>query len=158
MPREHVLRIGIKKLAVKRGQDDREFGLRCLKAGVTGAFDSALHSLHRFDRDLAAYRRDCRVQGASRVLIYEIHSDLLGRQLADDPTGSEVADGVGLGLPRPLRRLWPWLARDPLFAPGSAELELAFESGVQAQHLGLQILGARALGSLETMRGVIIGE
>lgn len=158
MPRKHLLPVGIQKLAVKRGQDDREFGLRCLKAGVTGVFDPALHSLHLFDRDLDTYRRDCRVQGASRVLIHKIHDDLLGQELVNDPEGSEVADGVGLGLPRSLRRVWPWVARDPLFAPVSAGLALVFRSGVRTRHLGLQVLGARALGSLETMRGVVRGE
>jgi len=125
---------------------------------MTGVFDPTLRGAHLFDRDVKAYRRDCRVQGASRMLIHEIHDDLLGRQLTDEPEGSEVADGVGLGLPRPLRPLWPWLARDPLFAPAAAALELAFRGGVHARHLGLQILGARGLGSLETMRGVVAGE
>lgn len=158
MPRELLLGVGIQKLAVKRGQDDREFGLRCLKAGVTGIFDATLHSLHLFDRDLNAYRQDCRVQGASRVLIHEVHGDLVGNDLVADPEGSEVADGVGLGLPRALRGAWPWVARDPLFAPASAALNVAFRGGVGARHLGLEILGARALGSLETMRGVLAGE
>jgi len=158
MPRGHLLQVGIQKLAVKRGQDDREFGLRCLKAGVAGVFDPALHGLHLFDRDLDAYRHDCRVQGASRMLIHDIHDDLVGPDLVDDPAGSEVADAVGLALPRFLRRLWPRVAGDPLFAPASAAFKVAFWAGVHARHLGLQILGARALGSLETMRGVIAGE
>ena len=157
MPREHLLRIGIQRLAVKRGQDDREFGLRCLKAGVTGVFDPTLRALHLFERDLAAYRRDARVQGESRRLIHEEHADLLGSDLVGAAEGSEHADDIGLALPRPLRRIWPTLASDPAFGPFSTGLRLAFAAGVRARHVGLEIAAARALGSLETTRGVLDG-
>jgi len=154
MPREQLLRVGIQKLAVKRGQDDREFGLRCLKAGVEGVFDPRLHGLHLYERDFAAYRRDARLQGESRWLIHDVHSDLVGGELVQEAEGSEVADGVGLGLPRPLRRLWPVLAREPFFGPLSATFHLVFRLAVRCRHLGLEVLATRALGSLETMRGV----
>src|SRR4051794_39016178 len=42
MPRSEFLRIGIVGLDVPRGQDDREFGLRCAKGGIAGTFDRSL--------------------------------------------------------------------------------------------------------------------
>jgi hypothetical protein len=155
MPRAKLLEVGIQKLAVRRGQDDREFGLRLLKAGVRGAFDPQLASVHLYDRDLAAFRRDCRVQGQSRRLIHDVHDDLLGGALVHEPAGSEVADAVGLGLPAPLRRLWPALARPPLFDVATGGMELLFRAGVRAEHHGLEVFAARGIGSLEVMRGVL---
>jgi glycosyltransferase involved in cell wall biosynthesis len=155
MPREKLLEVGIEKLAVKRGQDDREFGLRCLKAGVQGVFDPALHSLHLYDRDLPAFRRDCRLQGESRRMIHEVHDDLLGGELVLEPEGSEVADAVGLGLPGPLRDAWPLLARDPLFEPVTETMLRLFGAAVGMRHLGLEVFAARGIGSLEVMRGVL---
>ena len=155
MPREKLLEVGIVKLAVKRGQDDREFGLRCLKAGVEGVFDPQLHALHLYDRDLPAFRRDCRVQGESRRMLHGVHGDLLGGELVEVSRGSEVADAVGLSLPAPLRRAWPRLAGDPLFGLAAGSIERLFDAGVRAGHLGLEVFAARGLGSLEVMRGVL---
>jgi len=155
MPRDELLRVGIEKLAVKRGQDDREFGIRCLKAGIRGAFEPSLRARHLYDRDLAAFRRDMRVQGESRRLIHDAHADLLGGELVRTASGSEVDDDVGLGLPAPIRRIWPWLARDPLFGLVTAALTALFGLGVRTRSLCLETQAARAIGSLETMRGVL---
>src|SRR5262249_35100599 len=38
MPRDVFLEVGVEGLSVKRGQDDREFGIRLLKAGVRACF------------------------------------------------------------------------------------------------------------------------
>lgn len=158
MPREHMLGVGIQRLAVRRGQDDREFGLRCLKHGVRGVFDPTLHALHLYDRSLEAFRRDCRVQGESRWLIHVAHDDLLGRELVSEPRGSEAADGVGLRLPGPLRAAWPVLARDPLFGLVTGAVARVHELAVRAGHLGLAVVTAQGIGSLETMRGVLDGQ
>jgi glycosyltransferase involved in cell wall biosynthesis len=155
MPRADFLRVGMEGIAVKRGQDDREFGIRCAKAGMGAVFDPTLRGEHLYDRDLPAYRRDCRVQGESRKLIHDAHADLVGERLAERPSRSHVADAVGMRLPAPLRRAWPALARDPLFGPVTAALTAVFEAGVRLGHLGLEVQAARAIGSLETMRGVL---
>jgi glycosyltransferase involved in cell wall biosynthesis len=155
MPREKLLEVGIQKLAVKRGQDDREFGLRCLKAGVQGAFDPALHSVHLYDRDLPAFRRDCRVQGESRRMIHEVHDDLLGGALVREGEGPETPDDVGLGLPGPLRTVWPAVAGGAAFEPAIAAMERVFAFAVRSRHLGLEVFAARGIGSLETMHGVV---
>jgi glycosyltransferase involved in cell wall biosynthesis len=146
MPREDMLRVGIEKLAVKRGQDDREFGLRCLKAGIRGVYDPSLAALHLYDRSFEAFRRDCRIQGESRRLIRAAHAELVG----DSP-----GDLVGTGLPAPLRSVWPLLAREPLFGALSGGMEALFRAGLRRRHLGLEVFAARGIGSLETMRGVL---
>jgi hypothetical protein len=53
----------VTEMALPRGQDDREWGLRLHKSGVRGRFDAALLARHGYDRSLAAFRRDCRVNG-----------------------------------------------------------------------------------------------
>jgi len=155
LPRQDFLEVGIERLAVKRGQDDREFGLRCLKAGIRGVFDPSLRAVHEYSRSLEQYRRDMRVQGASRALIHQEHADLLGPELVRDARGSEVEDAVGQGLPPSLRRLWPVLAREPLFALVVMVLSGVFRLGVGLRWLRLETLAARAIGSLETQRGVL---
>lgn len=155
MPRADLLRVGIEGLAVKRGQDDREFGLRCAKAGIRAVFDETLVGEHLYDRDLDAWRRDCRIQGETRVMVHEAHGDVLGEELSPDWSARHVADAVGMGLPAPVRRVWPRLARDPLFDVSIALLGAIFRVGVRLGHLGMEVQSARAIGSLETMRGVI---
>jgi GT2 family glycosyltransferase len=155
MPRADFLRVGVVGLAVERGQDDREFGLRCAKAGIRPVFDPALVAEHLYERTLPQFRHDCRLQGRSRVLLHETHADLVGEDLMEDPPESHVADAVGMGLPRPIRRVWPLLAREPLFSLAGAALAALFAAGVRLGHLGLEVQAARALGSLETMRGVL---
>ena len=154
MPREHMVAVGIQRLAVKRGQDDREFGIRCLKAGVEGVFDPTLHALHLYDRSLDAYRRDCRVQGESRHLIHHAHADLLGPDLVHVAQGSEAIDGVGTRVPAPLRPLWRALAGDPLFGVVTAVVAQLHRAAVRQGHLGLEVFAAQGIGSLEVMRGV----
>jgi glycosyltransferase involved in cell wall biosynthesis len=155
MPREEFMRTGVEGLGVKRGQDDREYGIRLFKAGVRGEYDPSLRGRHLYNRSFEAFRKDCRIQGESRVLIHEVHDDLLGKELVRHPGGSEVDDDVGLGLPRPVRKVWPYLARDPWFGLTTGALTLAFKLGVKTKVLRLEVLSARAIGSLDTMRGVL---
>jgi glycosyltransferase involved in cell wall biosynthesis len=155
MPRADFLRVGMQGLAVKRGQDDREFGIRCAKAGIELVFDPALVGEHLYDRDLEQFRSDCRVQGRSRRLLHEAHADLVGADLNERPDPSHIADAVGMGLPAPLRRVWPAIARDPIFGVATSGLTALFDAGVRLEHLGVELQAARAIGSLETMRGVL---
>jgi len=155
MPRRDFLRVGVEGIAVKRGQDDREFGIRCAKAGMRATFDPTLIGEHLYDRNLTQYRSDCRLQGESVRLIHDVHADLVGEELAELPGPSHVADAVGQRLPPVVRWAWPVLARDPLFAGATAALTVLFDAGIRLEHLGLEVHAARAIGSLETMRGVI---
>jgi glycosyltransferase involved in cell wall biosynthesis len=156
LAREDFLRVGIEtQMELPRGQDDREFGIRCFRAGIRGRFDRELRGRHLYDRPLAAFRRDCYIQGETRRLIHELHGDVVGGDLVASTEGSEVLDAVGLGLPRPLRRLLPHLARPPLFGPLTGILTGLFELSVRARLLPLEVFTARGIGSLETQRGVL---
>lgn len=155
MPREQFLRVGVEGLAIERGQDDREFGIRCARAGIRPVFDRGLLAEHLYERTLAQFRSDCRIQGESRVMLHEAHPDVVGEELMDSPPSTHVADAVGMGLPAPLRRIWPLVAREPLFSGATAGLLALFQAGVAWNHLGLEVQAARAIGSLETMRGVL---
>jgi len=155
MPRSDFLRVGMEGLAVKRGQDDREFGIRCAQAGIRPGFDPALVAEHLYDRALGPWRGACLVPGHPRVMLHEAHADVVGEGLVENPRRAHVADAVGMGLPKPLRRVWPMLARDPLFEPVTKALTGLFALGVRSEHLGLEVQAARAIGSLETMRGVL---
>ena len=143
MPRSEFLRVGIEGL--------KEAGTINIVAGS----DARLRGVHLYDRGLEAWRQDYRVQGRSRRLLHEAHSDVVGAELTENPGSSHVADAVGMGLPRQLRPLWRLLARDPFFAVVARALEASFDAAVRLRHLGLEVQSARALGSLETMRGVL---
>jgi len=155
MPRRDFLEVGMEQLAVKRGQDDREFGIRCLKAGIRGVFDPSLSATHEYSRSLAQFRGDMRLQGQSRQLIHEEHADLLGVELVEHAHDSEVEDAVGLGVPRALRRCLPLLAHEPAFIILTEFLTMLFAAGVRLGALELEVFAARGIGSLETQRGVL---
>jgi glycosyltransferase involved in cell wall biosynthesis len=156
MPREEFLRVGVKtEMSLPRGQDDREFGIRLFRAGIRGEFDPALRAEHRYDRPLDKFRSDCRIQGGTRKLIHDLHPDIVGPRLQAAHTDANAVDGVGQGLPRPLRRALPAFARDPLFGLATGALELLFRLGVRSGWLALETLTARGIGSLETQRGVL---
>jgi glycosyltransferase involved in cell wall biosynthesis len=144
LPREDFIAIGFDQSALGRGEEDREFGIRCLKSGVAGCFDRSLLATHEYSRSLAQFRRDCRMAGESRRLTHEKHADVLGKDLA-----------IGRTLPRTVRYLLPYLAREPLFAPLSAMLTGLFHVGVRLRWLCLETFAARGLGSLETQRGAL---
>lgn len=157
MPREEFLRVGIEtQMPLPRGQDDREFGIRCYKAGIRGEFDGSLRGSHRYDRPFPSFLKDCFIQGETRKLIHDLHADLLGGELlSEQAQSSNTFDAVGLGLPRPLRPALPYLVREPVFTPLRQALTGMYHLGVRLRHLGLEFFGARGLGSLETQRGVL---
>jgi glycosyltransferase involved in cell wall biosynthesis len=157
MRREQALRVGLAS-RVPSGigyQDDREFGIRCHRAGLRGRFDRALRADHRYERGLAAFRRDSRRQGRDRCVIHELHPDVVGERLLDARDTAYLADLPGQGLPGPIRAVWPHLAAEPFFAPLAAVFLAVFRLAVAARGLRLETLAARALGSLEVQRGVV---
>lgn len=77
--RENCLRVGLFNPALPRGyHEDRDFGLRCLKAGLQGVYEPALLARHEHRLDLRGFRRVARSQGKSRWLVHHLHSDVLG--------------------------------------------------------------------------------
>jgi glycosyltransferase involved in cell wall biosynthesis len=79
-----------------RYHEDRDFGLRCRRAGVRPTFDRSLRAVHRHRRDLAGFARDARAQGFGLRVVHERHADVLGRL---------PGDAFERGLARPLRVL-----------------------------------------------------
>jgi len=144
MPREELVRVGMGTRALKRGEEDREFGVRCLKAGIEGRFDPSLRAQHEFERTLPQYRRACRLAGQYRRLMFDEHGDVLGEDLE-----------LGHSLPGPLKALLPRLASEPVFKPLAALLTALFHLGVLLRSLRLEAFAARGLGSLETQRGAL---
>ncbi len=57
---------------------DQDFGIRCLRAGMTGVFDRSLSSRHIHHRSIEQFLRDSRSQGAGQWLLHQVHADLLG--------------------------------------------------------------------------------
>jgi hypothetical protein len=127
MRRSDCLRVGIATSAFGHSQhEDREFGLRCLDAGLTGVFDRSLVAEHRYVRPAGAFLRLARDQvGASRAL-HALHADAVGPW---DP-GCFRAN-----VPRKAR--WALTAAR---APGAASAEVAALRGVAAVS---GVLGAR---------------
>jgi len=60
------------------GHEDQDFGIRCLKAGLTGRFDRTLLAEHHHSRTATQFLWYSKMQGASRWLIHEEHADLVG--------------------------------------------------------------------------------
>jgi Glycosyl transferase family 2 len=94
MSRADALRVGL--VSDFTYHEDRDFGIRCLKAGLKGRFDRSLRAEHMHARTLASLRRDARGQGAGRAEIHRVHADVL-------PPLDEL--GFARGLPAPLGAL-----------------------------------------------------
>lgn len=60
------------------GHEDQDFGIRCLKAGLTGRFNRDLFAEHHHARDAESFLWYSKMQGASRWLIHQDHGDVLG--------------------------------------------------------------------------------
>jgi hypothetical protein len=105
MRREDALSVGIANVAFPgRRHEDRDLGLRCLAAGMTGVFDRNLAATHEYQRSNRAFLEDARAQGSERFSLHEAHADLIGPL---DPRGfsGDLPAALGLlvrGLGRPL--------------------------------------------------------
>jgi GT2 family glycosyltransferase len=79
MRRSACLRTGVYSDRFReRYHPDREFGIRCLKAGLVGRFDRSLLAHHHHARTLSEFRADARNSGAATAVLYRLHSDVLG--------------------------------------------------------------------------------
>jgi glycosyltransferase involved in cell wall biosynthesis len=77
--RSECLRVGVHSERFhERYHPDREFGIRCMKAGLVGRFDRSLVARHHYARSLSHFRRDSRSQGSATALIHSLHPDILG--------------------------------------------------------------------------------
>jgi glycosyltransferase involved in cell wall biosynthesis len=125
---------------------DRDFGIRCLEAGLTGTFDRALAATHLHQRTLEAFIRDARSQGAARVLLPRFHAATIA-----PPTGSEFARG----LPRSLAMLVRLTRRPRAYSVVSRSLARATRSAGRMRMWAGQRAIARVLRRIEQQHGAI---
>jgi hypothetical protein len=57
--------------------DDREFGLRLLKAGVQGKFDRGLRAVHRYQRSRAELLRDAQSSGRAQARLHAAYPEFV---------------------------------------------------------------------------------
>jgi glycosyltransferase involved in cell wall biosynthesis len=125
---------------------DRDFGIRCLEAGLTGAFDRTLEASHLHERNLEGFIRDARSQGAARVLLPRFHPGTVA-----SPARGEFARG----LPRPLSDLVRLTRRQRGYLAVSRALAYLVRAAGQSHLWTLQRVLARMLRRIEQQRGAI---
>lgn len=85
--RSDALRVGFDPSADLPGpyfnHRDRDFGLRCRKAGLRGTFDRSLRASHKHRLSAAGFVRSARGSGYNQRVIHQIHADVIG-PLPDD--------------------------------------------------------------------------
>jgi hypothetical protein len=140
-----ALRVGMSSSIVGY-HADRDFGIRCAKAGITAAFDRSLLASHRHQRTLRSFRADARSQGASNFDLYAAHENVLG------PFDDHYRLGLG--------RIGRAMITSVRFGPAYGGLSAAATTGVRlAGRLGAQraeIRGARFLQRIECQRGFVL--
>lgn len=129
-----------------RYHPDRDFGLRCLDAGLTGVFDRSLSARHLHRRPLRAFVRDARSQGAARVLMRELHAARLPAL-----SGLEFERG----LPAPAARVVRLGRRRRASTALSTMLTLIVHTAGRLRLWPAQLGAARLLRRLEQQRGAL---
>jgi len=143
--RADALRIGIySERFCERYHPDREFGIRCLKAGLTAHFDRALVARHHYARSLSQFRNDSRSQGSATAVIHSLHPDVLG------PTDPNVSLTGAPAVARPVIRLSRFR---PAHFVVSAALEFVVRFLGKVNARSLQKDAAKLLGRMEHQRG-----
>lgn len=144
--REDCLMVGLSSPSYSaRYHADRDFGLRCLKSGLTAKFDRSLRGIHVYERSAEAFFSDAREQGRGTAYMHQLHEDVLG------PFGPET-----------LMVNLPSLARLLVVASRRERIRLALEPilraavrGAGALHLfGLERRFAQVVRRIEFQRGV----
>ena len=125
---------------------DREFGLRCLEAGLSGVFDRSLSAAHLHDRTLESFVRDARSQGAARVLLPAFHP-----AIESPPEPGEFARGI----PEPVAGLVRLCRRPRAHAAMSASLERLLRVAGVARLWLVQDYAASMLRRIEQQQGAI---
>jgi glycosyltransferase involved in cell wall biosynthesis len=145
--REDCLRVGLSSPEFGRGYHaDRDFGLRCRAAGLTGVFDRSLRAEHRYERDTAAFLRDAYSSGHTRSLAHRVHADV---------TGPLRPDFYEAGLPGP-SRLLVRLARRPPGRRLARGLLFAVLAGAGRCRLAtVERHAGYVLGAIEGQRGAM---
>ena len=129
----------------ERYHPDREFGIRCMKAGLVGRFDRSLVARHHYVRSLSQFRHDSRSQGSATAVIHAMHPDVLGL----------VDPNISLTGAPPLARPVIRLSRlRPAHCVTSAALAFVVRFLGRVNARSLQRDAAKLLGRMEHQRGV----
>jgi hypothetical protein len=144
--RKDALSIGLVSDFSQGYHQDRDFGLRCLNAGLHGVFDRSLRADHLHERSFHDFARDARRQGAGRAQLHQLHTDRLPA-LAEDEFAAD--------LPAPARALVRGCRR-----PGLASLasRVLFALGSLTGRLRLwpaETACAKLLRRIEQQRGAL---
>jgi glycosyltransferase involved in cell wall biosynthesis len=145
MRRDTCLAVGMPNPGfTARYHPDRDFGMRCRAAGLTGLFDRSLRAQHLHARSLDAFMRDARSQGVARVLLARQHRDvaLSDREFERD-------------LPRPAARLIHLARRPRAHGPLARSLAMLVQTAGWVRAWPAQDAAARLLRRLEQQRGAI---
>jgi glycosyltransferase involved in cell wall biosynthesis len=125
---------------------DRDFGLRCLKAGLTGVHDRSLRGTHFLVRSLSSFLKYAHAQGVGVVGLHRLHGDLLGPITLDsftDDLSAPVRSFVRATRHRVIRR--------PVIPVLTGWIELAGMTRMTA----LQLPAARLARRIEQQRGAL---
>ncbi len=77
--RDDCIRVGMATDSFPYAQhEDREFGLRCREAGLTGVFDRRLVATHHYVRSPGAFLDLARQQVVATWAMHALHNDMLG--------------------------------------------------------------------------------
>jgi GT2 family glycosyltransferase len=143
--RSDCLRVGLRSPAFpERYHEDREFGLRCLKAGLTGVFDPKLKADHLYTRSVDGFLADARAQGAGIYLVHKLHPDVLG-PLA--PVAFEE------GLPSPAKIVVRACRHEYVRTMTVAVLRALLAGAGQARFYSLETILAQLLRRIEQQYG-----
>jgi glycosyltransferase involved in cell wall biosynthesis len=141
LKRSDAIAIGLRNPQFSaRYHPDREFGLRCLKAGMVGAFDRDLAATHRYERSLKSFRADARAQGEGVLLLHQLHPDLLGPR-----SGTELESD----LPSPIRAAIKLGQHPSLYRPTTAMLSATLLAAGRFGFFSLQTALAKLLRRIE---------
>ncbi len=145
MRRETCLAVGMPNSRfTARYHPDRDFGMRCRAAGLTGLFDRSLCARHLHERSLSAFVRDARSQGVARVLLAGHHADV-----------ALSGDEFERDLPPAAARLIRLGRRPGAHAALTRALAVLVLSAGRARVWAVQDAAARLLRRLEQQRGAI---
>ncbi|HTW11918.1 MAG TPA: glycosyltransferase [Solirubrobacteraceae bacterium] len=73
--REDAMRVGLNSPEFRgRRHVDKDFGIRCARAGLVGAFSRDLAASHEYERSLRAFLRDSWEQGYGRASLADVHN------------------------------------------------------------------------------------
>ena len=146
--REAYLAMGYEPLRPPAGAEgirlynqDRGFGLECLRHGLTGVFDRRASALHLHERTLEGFLRDSYGQGACRVLLAHLHPDLL-----DPATGGVPRSRAGAALDR-------LGARERAGQAAARTTSGAARAAIRLGSLRAALLTARAARAAQIARG-----